>query len=187
MEEYCEGNIWERTRRKILKTNWCQCDSVVFLLNDIAELNQIAKEIIKNNEVLILNEVVAEIVYVLEKSLQSRKERHCNTLIKLFNHPNIFVQDLEVLTEALKVYVDKSIDFCWCYISCPKTNAKVIQSIHLIKDSKNFCIHNKIHSYGNKKFCSLYFGDLNALYPSWPLSNLVICSLPFGDWCGRRG
>ncbi|WP_041722418.1 PIN domain-containing protein [Caldicellulosiruptor saccharolyticus] len=32
-------------------------------------------------------------------------------MIKLFNHPNIFVQDLEVLTEALKVYVDKSIDF----------------------------------------------------------------------------
>ncbi|ABP65738.1 hypothetical protein Csac_0084 [Caldicellulosiruptor saccharolyticus DSM 8903] len=55
-----------KNKKKILKL----IDANVilrFLLNDIAELNQIAKEIIKNNEVLILNEVVAEIVYVLEK------------------------------------------------------------------------------------------------------------------------
>ncbi|WP_271629084.1 PIN domain-containing protein [Caldicellulosiruptor sp. DIB 104C] len=99
-----------KNKKKILKL----IDANVilrFLLNDIAELNQIAKEIIKNNEVLILNEVVAEIVYVLEKVYKVERKDICNTLIKLFNHPNIFVQDLEVLTEALKVYVDKSIDF----------------------------------------------------------------------------
>ncbi|WAM33908.1 PIN domain-containing protein [Caldicellulosiruptor morganii] len=81
------------------------------LLNDIAELNQVTRDIIKNNEVLILNEVVAEIIYVLEKLYKVERKEISNTLIKLFAHPNIFVQDLAVITGALKIYADKGVDF----------------------------------------------------------------------------
>jgi len=41
-----------------------------FLLNDIEEMYEISKQIIKNNKCLILNEVIAEVVFVLLEALK---------------------------------------------------------------------------------------------------------------------
>ncbi len=44
-----------------------------YLLNDHEELSDTATTIIENNEVLIPNEIIAEVVYVLEKVYKVKK------------------------------------------------------------------------------------------------------------------
>ena len=60
-----------------------------YLLNDTEELAQKATDIIENNKVLVPNEIIAEIVYVLEKVYKVNNEELSKTLIELFQYENI--------------------------------------------------------------------------------------------------
>jgi len=82
-----------------------------YLLNDHDELSVKASKIIENNEVLLLNEVVAEIVYVLEKVYNVKNDEIRDTLLDLFNYENISVDEFEVLAEALHLFGRKRLDF----------------------------------------------------------------------------
>ncbi len=82
-----------------------------YLLNDHDELSVKAAKIIENNEVLLLNEVVAEIVYVLEKVYNVKNDEIRDTLLDLFNYENISVDEFEVLAEALHLFGRKRLDF----------------------------------------------------------------------------
>lgn len=82
-----------------------------YLLNDTEELAEKAAEILENNEVIIPNEVIAEIVYVLEKVYKVKNDEISDTLKNLFQYSNIKVPDLDIVGEALNLYGKKKLDF----------------------------------------------------------------------------
>lgn len=82
-----------------------------YLLNDTEELAKKATEILENNEVYIPNEIIAEIVYVLEKVYKVKNDEISNTLKDLFQYGNLKVIDLDVVEEALDIYGKKKFDF----------------------------------------------------------------------------
>jgi len=73
-----------------------------YLLNDVEELADKAAVLLENKELFIPTEVIAEIVYVLEKVYQVEREEIQNSLLELFSYNNIQVNDLEVITRILQ-------------------------------------------------------------------------------------
>jgi len=82
-----------------------------YVLEDSEKFIVKSKDIIENNEVFIRNEVLAEIVYVLNKTYQVPKTEVKNTLQKLLMNTNVVVDDKEVINLALKLFDEKNIDF----------------------------------------------------------------------------
>ena len=82
-----------------------------YLLNDHEDLSNKATNIIENNDILLPNEVVAEIVYVLEKVYGAKNDEISDILLELFRYENIIVDDLEVLEEAFMLFGKRRLDF----------------------------------------------------------------------------
>ena len=82
-----------------------------YLLNDTDDLSEKASELLENNEVFIPNEVIAEIVYVLEKVYKLENKEISSALLNLFEYSNLKVSDLDMLNEALKIYAERKLDF----------------------------------------------------------------------------
>lgn len=82
-----------------------------YLLNDHDDLSAKAAMIIENNKVLLPNEVVVEVVYVLEKVYRVKNDEICDTLLELFKYDNIDVDDMEILEEALILFKERRLDF----------------------------------------------------------------------------
>ena len=101
------GKWWCLINMKIVDANIV----LRYLLNDIEELAERATNIIEDNEVLVPNEVIAEIVYVLEKVYQVRNDEIRDTLKELFQYENIKVNDLELIETALELYGERRLDF----------------------------------------------------------------------------
>lgn len=58
--------------------------------------------------VFLPNEVIAEIVYVLEKVYKAKRKNISNALLELFKYGNIEVADIGIVGESLKVYAEKN-------------------------------------------------------------------------------
>lgn len=82
-----------------------------YLLNDVEELSEKAEEIIENNDVFVPNEVIAEVVYVLEKVYKVERIEIYNYLTEFFEKQNISVPDKDVIFAALKLFSSKKLDF----------------------------------------------------------------------------
>lgn len=82
-----------------------------YLLNDHEDLSNKATNIIENNDILLPNEVIAEIVYVLEKVYGAKNDEISDILLELFRYENIIVDDLEVLEEAFMLFGKRRLDF----------------------------------------------------------------------------
>lgn len=82
-----------------------------YLLNDTEELEEKATEILEKNEVFLPNEVIAEVVYVLEKVYEVKNDEISDTLKELFEYDNIELSDLALLEAALDLYGNKQLDF----------------------------------------------------------------------------
>lgn len=82
-----------------------------YLLNDNEEQANEAYSILSNNTVSLLNEVVAEIVYVLEKVYNIDRSKICSELKDLIANVNIQVDDSDLLMEALNKYESSKLDF----------------------------------------------------------------------------
>ena len=82
-----------------------------YLLNDTEEMAEEAAEILENEKVYIPTEVIAEIIYVLEKVYQVKNEEIAVSLRELFRYKNIEVADGKVVEEALRVYSSRKLDF----------------------------------------------------------------------------
>ena len=74
-----------------------------YLLNDSDDFSEKASELLENNEVFIPNEVIAEIVYVLEKVYKLENEEISSTLLNLFEYSNLEVSDLDLLNEVKQI------------------------------------------------------------------------------------
>jgi len=82
-----------------------------YLLNDNAKQANDAYSILSNNTVLLLNEVVAEIVYVLEKVYKIERSKICSELKDLIANVNVQVDSTEVLMESLNKFESSKLDF----------------------------------------------------------------------------
>ena len=82
-----------------------------YLLKDHKTLYSKSKKIIEQKEIDIPAEVVAEIVYVLEKVYEVPRKKISNALTELFSYPNITTSDTPALSESLVVYKKNKIDF----------------------------------------------------------------------------
>ena len=82
-----------------------------YLLNDQADLHQRAAGIIEGQDVWIPFEVVAGVVYVLEKLYGVPRNAIKMSLQMLISCENISVNDKAVLGKALQFFSKKNIDF----------------------------------------------------------------------------
>jgi len=82
-----------------------------YLLNDTETLSDKAADILENNEVFVPNEVIAEVVYVLEKVYKVENKEISDSLIELFDYENLQVGDIELINEALRLYAERKLDF----------------------------------------------------------------------------
>ena len=82
-----------------------------YLLQDCEEFIAQAKEYIENSRVYIKNEVLAEVVYVLNKTYKVPKSEVANILKELVSSNNIEVESKEIVVLALEIFYTKNIDF----------------------------------------------------------------------------
>lgn len=82
-----------------------------YLLLDNVELAEKASEIIENNNIFLPFEVVAEVVYVLEKVYQIERAEICRSIKELLEDDNIHTYDSDILNKALEIFSSKKIDF----------------------------------------------------------------------------
>jgi len=82
-----------------------------YLLNDAEDLSERAAALLENNEVFVPNEVIAEIVYVLEKVYKVENGEISSTLMTFFDYDNLTVSDIGVVNEALSLYGRRRFDF----------------------------------------------------------------------------
>ncbi|MDF2722924.1 MAG: putative nucleic-acid-binding protein contains domain [Paenibacillus sp.] len=82
-----------------------------YLLQDAAQFIEQARDKIEDHNIFIPNEVIAEVVYVLEKVYKVERVHIFDSLRKLLSYSNISVHDRNILIEALKVYSESKIDF----------------------------------------------------------------------------
>jgi predicted nucleic-acid-binding protein len=99
--------------------NMIYCDANIllrYLLRDNEKHFLSAQNLVNNENVFILNEVVAEIVYVLNKVYSVDKKKVCSILTDLFNRDNIHLQSKKVIISALTIYSSNMMDFVDCIL-----------------------------------------------------------------------
>lgn len=85
------------------------------LLNDDKEQSLKLLELIENDEILILNEVMLECVYVLNKVYKLNRTEIYLLLSQLLNTKNIN-SNINILLNSLKIYQSTSLDFVDCIL-----------------------------------------------------------------------
>jgi len=96
---------------------YCDANVVLrYLLNDNAEQFVLSSEIIENEDVFILNEVTAEIVYVLLKVYSVEKKKVCSVLKRLFRNQNFYFSSKEVILKALDLFSGNALDYVDCIL-----------------------------------------------------------------------
>lgn len=100
-----------------------------YLLKDHEKFYSVSKQIIEQKEVYLPTEVLAEIVYVLEKVYEVPKTEISTALSELLTYPNIATIDSTALSESLKIYKIENIDFVDAIlVSYNRVNNHVIYS-----------------------------------------------------------
>jgi predicted nucleic-acid-binding protein len=82
-----------------------------YLLQDAIQFIDQARDKIENYHIFIPNEVIAEVVYVLEKVYKVDRPLIYDSLRNLLAYSNVTTHDNSILVEALKVYSEIKIDF----------------------------------------------------------------------------
>ncbi|MEE9308654.1 MAG: PIN domain-containing protein [Spirochaetia bacterium] len=82
-----------------------------YLLSDVPELYSRSIKILEHEPVHLPFEVLAEIVYVLEKVYSVSRVEISNSISGVLKYQNISTHDTEVGVQALKSYADSNLDF----------------------------------------------------------------------------
>jgi predicted nucleic-acid-binding protein len=82
-----------------------------YILEDIPVQSEISKNLIENKECTVLNEVLAEVIYVLEKVYKIQRNEISSVIINLINYSNILMSNKEVVKSAVSIFANKNIDF----------------------------------------------------------------------------
>ena len=106
----------------VLDTNYI----LRYLLDDNHEMHLVAKNVIHSNACLVLNEVIAEVIYVLKGVYDTPKDRIVKSLSNFIKAANLSMHEPKsVLLEALKIYESKNLDFLDCYLCALKDKYEV--------------------------------------------------------------
>ncbi len=81
-----------------------------YLLDDGGKLSESAAQIIETETVLITNEILAEVVYVLEKVYKAERKDISKSLSARIACQNINTADFQLTSTALTAYCDKKVD-----------------------------------------------------------------------------
>lgn len=108
-----------------------------YLLFDNLETAKKAAEIIENNKIFLPFEVIAEVVYVLEKVYKIERAEISRSLKELFNGENIHTYDSNVLNKALNIFSSRKIDFV----------DTLLCGYSLVRDDEVITFDKKINSY----------------------------------------
>ena len=83
-----------------------------YLLQDNEQLFEKAQKIIENQEILVLDAVIAEVVYVLKGVYKIDKKEIAESLITLFDYPNITIlPQKSYIIDAFRLYENNNLDF----------------------------------------------------------------------------
>lgn len=82
-----------------------------YLLKDNEEFYCRAAQIIEENNIYLPFEVIAEIVYVLEKVYKVPRIKINSALVSLFSYENIDTIDKDIIVQSLNLYSTTSLDF----------------------------------------------------------------------------
>jgi len=113
-----------------------------YLLNDIEDQARLATNYLEQNKVFIPIEVVAEIVYVLERVYKINRKEISSKLTSLITYPNILNDNKDLIYESLKIYATRKIDF----VDCILCSYKIVLGAEILtfdKKIKNFRISNE--------------------------------------------
>jgi len=95
------------------------CDANIILrslLRDNSEQYNISADIIEKKDIFLLNEVTAEIVYVLLKVYSVEKKKICSVLKKLFHNRNFHFYSKDVILKALDKFSGSALDYVDCIL-----------------------------------------------------------------------
>ncbi len=87
-----------------------------YLLKDHKQHFKEAQQLLENRLLFVPFEVVAEVVYVLEKVYNVPFAKIRGVLEVLFDYNNLIVSDKTVLKKALEIYETKNVDFVDCLL-----------------------------------------------------------------------
>ena len=86
-----------------------------------------ATEIVENQNLYVLKEVFAEVIYVLEKVYKMDRKDIADILLEFIEFENIFIDNTDIIKSALEKYKEIKIDFVdtvlYGYSKC--RNAKI--------------------------------------------------------------
>ena len=87
-----------------------------YTLNDNIDMAKTVNELIGKHKVTIRYEVMAEVVYVLEKMYKLSRKEVRDGLKAFLALPNVETETKSVLLLALETYADKNLDFVDCLL-----------------------------------------------------------------------
>lgn len=105
---------------KILDTNMI----LRYLIRDNEDMAEQAKHILKTEEVLILPEVIAEIIYVMMKVYEYDRTLVADALLRFVNLSAVVLDRPEVIKAGLKFFRDTSLDFVDCLLCAYHTELR---------------------------------------------------------------
>lgn len=83
-----------------------------YLLADHEELSPLAKEILENHEDIFIGEgVLAELVYVLNKTYKVDRQAVSHVLIEFLHLPNIQTFSLSIAEKSLQIFAQGTLDY----------------------------------------------------------------------------
>lgn len=97
---------------KILDTNMI----IRYLIRDNEDMAEQTKHILKTEEVLILPEVIAEVIYVMIKVYEYDRIIVADTLIRFVNLSAVILDRPEVVKSGLKFFRNTNLDFVDCLL-----------------------------------------------------------------------
>ena len=97
-----------------------------YLLNDHPEMFEEAKRLIEKEACMILGEVLAEVVYVLEGYYKTPRPKVAAALRLFLKEGNVHMHEpLSVVMNALRLYAESSLDYVDCYLCALKERYRV--------------------------------------------------------------
>ena len=106
----------------VLDTNYI----LRYLLDDNHTMFLEAKKVIDENSCLVLMEVIAEVIYVLQGVYSASKEDIVASLVGFIEMNNIsIIEDEEIVFKTLKIFETKNLDFVDCYLCALKKRYKI--------------------------------------------------------------
>lgn len=97
---------------KMLDTNMI----IRYLIRDNEDMAEQVKHILKTEEVLVLPEVIAEVIYVMIKVYEYDRIIVADTLLRFANLSAVVLDKPEVVKTGLKFFRDTSLDFVDCLL-----------------------------------------------------------------------